>query len=149
MSERTESIAGELLKLRDKDGKISASAAVEWARRHPKSHLHAALQWDDEIAGEAHRTWQVRSLIAIHIVDTEGARRFVSLSIDRGEGGYRQISDVMSRADLRKVMLDDALAELERMQKKYRHLQELETVWAARDRVALGSKASVVRDAAD
>jgi hypothetical protein len=71
------------------------------------------------------------------------------LSIDRTEGGYRQIADVMSRQDLRKVMLDDALAELERTQKKYRHLQELETVWEARDKVARRSKASVVRDAAD
>jgi hypothetical protein len=149
MSERTESIATELLKLADNDGKISAAGAVEWARKHPKSHLHAALTWDNEIAGEAHRVWQVRALIAVHIVDAEGARRFVSLSIDRTEGGYRQISDVMSRQDLRKVMLDDALAELERMQKKYQHLQELEVVWAARDRVARGSKASVVRDAAD
>jgi hypothetical protein len=149
MSERIEGIGTELLKLRDKEGKISAAGAVEWAAKNKKSHLHAALEWDDAIAGVAHRVWQVRNLIAVHVLDAEGSRRFVSLSIDRGEGGYRQISDVMSSADLRKVMLDDALAELERMQKKYRHLQELETVWAARDRVARDSKASVVRDAAD
>jgi predicted DNA-binding protein with PD1-like motif len=149
MSERTESIASELLKLRDKGGKISASGAVEWAAKNKKSHLHAALEWDDAIAGAAHRVWQVRSLIAVHVLDAEGARRFVSLSIDRGEGGYRQISDVMSNADLRKIMIEDALGELQRMERKYKHLQELEVVWAARDRVARGSRTSVVRNAAD
>jgi Lon protease-like protein len=149
MSERIEGIGTELLKLKDKDGKISAAGAVAWAAKNKQSHLYGALEWDDALAGHAHRVWQVRSLIAIHIVDTEGARRFVSLSIDRGEGGYRQISDVMSSADLRKIMIEDALGELQRMERKYKHLQELEVVWAARDRVARGSKASVVRDAAD
>lgn len=150
MSDRTDGVAKELLALRDKEGKISASAAVEWARKHPKSYLHASLQWDDEIAGEAHRVWQVRALISVHIVDPQGARRFVSLSIDRAEGGYRQVSDVMSRQDLRKIMLDDALAELQRLEAKYKHLQELETIWAARDKVARRSKvAAVTSDAAD
>jgi hypothetical protein len=149
MSERVETIAAELLRLRTGDGRICAPDAVRWAREHPESRLHASLQWDDAIAGEAYRVWQVRTLIAVHIVDAEGARRFVSLSIDRAEGGYRQISDVMRSRDMRAVMLSDALAELERVQRKYRHLQELDVVWAARDKVSRRSKASVVDDAAD
>lgn len=144
MSERTDSIADELLALRDKDGKINAAGAVEWARANAKSHLYAALEWDDAVAGERYRVWQMRSLIAVHIVDDEGARRFVSLSVDRAEGGYRPINEVLARIDLRQVMLQDALTELERVQKKYKHLQELDEVWRARDKVDRRRKTSAV-----
>lgn len=149
MSDRTNSIAEELLALKGEDGKINCAEAVKWARKNKSSHLYAALDWDDKHAAEAHRIWQVRSLIAVHIVDAVGTRQFVSLSIDRSEGGYRPISEVLSTKDLRDVMLSDALAELERMQRKYAHLQELEGVWAARDKVDRRRKTSVVSEAAD
>ena len=57
MSDRLDSIGDELMKLRDDEGKISAVAAVKWARKHTKSHLHAALTWDDDVAGEKYRVW--------------------------------------------------------------------------------------------
>jgi hypothetical protein len=130
------SIAEELTALRGDDGKINVHTAVDWARKHRSSRLHAALEWDNEQAGEAYRRWQVRNLIAVHIVDASGGRRYVSLSIDRREGGYRPIEDILPRVDLRECMLNDALAELNRLQKKYERLKELDEVWAARDRVA-------------
>ena len=132
MSERTDGIAGELLKLKNDNGVINPAGAVEWARTHKKSLLHASLEWDDAIAGERHRQWQVRQLISVHIVDAEGGRRFVSLSIDRkhdGSNGYRSLEDVVARPDLREVMLRDALADLERIQERYKKLTELEPVW--------------------
>jgi len=136
MSERTNNIGDELLALKDSAGKINPTDAVKWAREHTKSHLHAELEWDDSVAGERYRVWQVRSLISVHIVDANGGRQFVSLSIDRRDGGYRPVADVMANTSLRAIMLSDALADLDRIRNKYQNLQELEKVWAARDVVA-------------
>lgn len=149
MSDRTDSISSELLKLKDDDGKINPAAVVKWARRNTRSHLHAVLNWDDADAGEKYRIWQVRSLISVHIVDNDGGRRFVSLSIDRQEGGYRPIGEVMERVDLRQVMLDDALNELNRVQARYKHLTELSEVWVATHRVDARRKVRSVAEAAD
>ena len=132
MSDRTNAIADELLALKNETGVINPAAAVAWARENKKSTLHANLEWDDGIAGERWRVSQVRQLIAIHIVDAEGGRRFVSLSIDRkhdGSNGYRSLEDIVGRPDLREIMLKDALADLERMQERYKKLSELEPVW--------------------
>jgi hypothetical protein len=134
MSDRTDSISSELMALRDDDGKINPAAVVQWARKNKRSHLHAALTWDDEVAAERHRIWQVRSLIAVHIVDADGGRRFVSLTIDRAEGGYRALNEVMGRVDLRKQLLEDALNDLKRMEQRYKHLTELSEVWEATHR---------------
>jgi hypothetical protein len=138
MSDRTDGISTELLKLKNQDGVINPAGAVEWARKHQKSNLHAALEWDDSIAGERWRVFQVRQLIAIHIVDAEGARKFVSLSIDRkhdGSNGYRELGDVIGRPDLRSIMLADALADLERVQARYAKLTELAPIWEQADAV--------------
>jgi hypothetical protein len=132
MSDRTDGIASELLKLKNEDGIINPAKVVDWARRNTKSHLHANLEWDDGVAAARYRVWQVRALISVHITDAEGGRRFVSLSIDRkhdGSNGYRSLEDVVARPDLREIMLKDALAELERMQERYKKLTELEPVW--------------------
>lgn len=138
MSERTDTIGAELLALKNEDGIINPRAAVDWARQHTRSQLHAQLEWDDSVAGERWRLWQIRSLISVHIVDADGGRRFVSLTIDRkhdGSNGYRSMEDVVARPDLREVMLKDALAELERLQGRYKKLSELEPVWSQADKV--------------
>ena len=134
MSDRTNAIADELLALKNETGVINPAAAVAWARENKKSTLHANLEWDDGIAGERWRVSQVRQLIAIHIVDPDGGRRFVSLSIDRrhdGSNGYRSLDDVVARPDLREIMLRDALLDLERIQERYKKLTELQPVWEA------------------
>jgi hypothetical protein len=138
MSERTESIATELLALRNGNGVINPAEAVSWAKTHRKSSLHGALEWDDEIAGEKWRIWQVRQMISVYIVDADGGRRFVSLSIDRkhdGSNGYRPLSEVMERPDLREVMMNDALHDLERVQERYKKLTDLNEVWAAAEKL--------------
>lgn len=130
-------IRDELLALKTKDGLIVPERAHSWAAKHPESKLHAGLIWDDAVAGYQHRLWQIRRLIAIHIVTDEGARQVVSLSVDRQRpsGGYRDLDDVLPKPDLREVLLNDALAELERVQAKYSRLQELNEVWAAKDKI--------------
>lgn len=135
MSDRSDAIGAELLALRDENGLINAQGAVQWARSNCQSHLHAALVWDDAIAGERYRVWQVRQLISVNIVDAHGDRQFVSLSVDRASGGYRPIADVMSQAELRDIMVSDALADLEKMEKRYQKLTELSRIWVEAGKV--------------
>jgi hypothetical protein len=135
---RDNTLAQELLALKNDNGLINPSDAVTWARRNHNSRLHHALEWDDDVAGEKWRIAQVRQLIAINIVDAEGMRGTVSLSIDRrndGNNGYRPMDDVIAREDLRSIMMADALAELERVQARYAKLTELQEVWEAADKV--------------
>ena len=132
-------IADELMALRNNNGVINPAHVVAWAKDNPTSRLHASLEWDNDLAGERWRREQVRQLIAVHVVDADGSRKLISLSIDRtASGGYRPIDEVMGTATLREVMLKDALAELDRVQKKYERLQELERVWAAANQVREG-----------
>lgn len=132
MSDRTDRVRDELLALQDEEGKVNVAEAVRWARTHKKSALYAALNWDDADAAEQHRRWQVRQLIVVHIVDPTGGRRFVSLSIDRKDGGgYRPMDQVLARQDFREILLNDALADLQRLEARYKHLQELGAVWDA------------------
>jgi hypothetical protein len=58
-------------------------------------------------------------------------RETVSLTIDRNHagGGYRLISDVLATPNMRRVLLQDALDELERVKRKYESLTELAKVW--------------------
>lgn len=126
---RREGIASELLALQ-RNEMLVPSEAVKWARSHPDSELHAALEWDDEVAGEQYRIQQVRQLVAIFISPQHNVRQYVSLSVDRVEGGgYRTIESVMNAPDLRTIMLNDALHDLERVQAKYATLTELSKVW--------------------
>lgn len=155
MSERTSvfiQVRDELLALRDNKGLINVRRTVQWARKHKSSALHAQLNWDDESAGEDWRCHQVRQLIALHITRVAGERQFISLSIDRNSGrgnghvgGYRALVDVMKKPDLRAIMLQDALTELERVRTKYDGIAELNKVWeeAAKVRERSAAKAKV------
>jgi hypothetical protein len=135
LSARTNTLREELLALRNEAGLINPRHAVSWARENATSALHHELNWNDVDAAEQHRIWQVRSLISVHIVTATGARELISLSTDRVTGGgYRPVADVAERVDLRRIMLQDALDELERIRFKYERLQELETIWRAADK---------------
>jgi hypothetical protein len=139
---RQPGVAKELLAL-ERNGLIKPKAAVEWARRHPRSELYAALEWDDSVAAEQYRIQQVRSLIAIFIEPTHQTRQFVSLSIDRVEGGgYRRIESVMNTPTLRQTLLEDALHEFSRAKEKYAMLEELDRVWVAVSQVRPGGGAA-------
>lgn len=135
----TTTIKQELLAIHaaSEDGKLHAHEVVAWAQNNPGSALHAAIDWDDESAAYQHRLWQVRKLIEIHVtIAGPTHERFISLSIDRPVGGgYRNMADVLQAQDLTQIMLRDALRELERMQDKYRHINELADVWAAVDKI--------------
>lgn len=133
-------IQSELLAIQaaNPDNILFPAEVVSWARERPGSALHRSIEWDDTRAADQYRLDQVRHLIRLHIIDERGEASVVSLSIDRCDvGGYRSIVDLADRPDLRQVMLEDALADLHRVEKKWRHVKELEEVWAAADAAKL------------
>jgi hypothetical protein len=131
------SIRDELLEIKGDSELLQPETALDWARDNPESDLHRAITWDVEEAAQAHRLWEMRRLIAIHIVSVEGHRETISLSIDRKRqgGGYRMIDDVIPVVDLRECMLNDALADLSRLQAKYERLTELAQIWVEAERL--------------
>lgn len=127
----------EAIRKRDREGILRVEAAHSWAKAHPKSELYNHIEWDRDEAALQWQFQQIRQLIKLHIVTDDGEPEIVSLSIDRVRpgGGYRNIEDVVADKDLSEVMLDDALAELDRMRVKYRFVKELTSVWDEADKV--------------
>jgi hypothetical protein len=119
-----------------RNGVIVPETVLEWARQHTRSALHRAINWDPAYNVNAHLLHQVRSLITLHIRTIDRKPGAVSLSIDRtAKGGYREVDEVMSSAQLRRVMLEDALHEVELLQQRFAELHELELIWSAAARV--------------
>ena len=122
---------------------VKAAEILEWAKENTDSAIHNYLIWDNEKAGHEHRLEQIRHLIRVHVVTVDRQPVMVSLSIDRSRpgGGYRLVDDVVAVPRLADIMLQDALRELERVEMRYRHLQELVHVWEAakRARAAMSS----------
>lgn len=139
MSVRTEKVRDELLAIQkaSPDGMLHVDHAIAWAAKHRDSALHAELNWDDAVAAQEYRRWQMRRLIQVTVITEDAEPQLVSLTIDRTNGGgYRQIAAVIDDSKLRRIMLRDALVELGRVQKKYDRVKELASVWEEVERVA-------------
>jgi hypothetical protein len=125
-------------------GALTPQAVLERARNE-ESPLHACFTWDDTEAAEQWRLTEARRLIIKVKVEVQAraneppirVRAYTSLLSDRiGGGGYQSTVAVMSDATQRAEVLRTALAELQALQRKYRHLSELSMVMQEIDRVA-------------
>ena len=128
-------VAEELEYIRSQnDGVLLAEHVVEYAK-DPETALHSRFTWDDTKAASEYRLWQAREVIRVMVTilphSNTPIQAYVSLKDDRKEpgGGYRQICDVMSDADLREKLISEALGEFERIAAKYKQLQELKPVF--------------------
>ena len=138
-----EDILSELAQLQEEHGTLRAEDVVEFAKNEAPA-LHGAFEWDDTEAARQHRLSQARKIIRISVQVLPTTRGnvtvpvYVSLTSDRVQagGGYRRLEDVMADTDLRQQFLDQALAEFERVQRKYQNLQELAPIFSAIERVA-------------
>jgi hypothetical protein len=133
-------IISELERIAAKNGGDLRPVDVVRAARPKTSPLHSRFLWDNDKAGDEYRLWQARELIRVTVrligSPDDGltvSRVFVSLSADRKNsgGGYRSLVSVMDNETLRKQLLADAYAEMERFQQKYEALKELAEVFAA------------------
>lgn len=127
-------IKEELLALKNEKGFINPHEGVEWARTHPQSELHAAIEWNDKKAAHEYRLNQFRRLVEIHVVDVAGRRQTVSLIVDRtAGGGYRDLHEVIRHPETRRMVLRQALDEFRRVRDRYHHLNELARIAQAID----------------
>lgn len=136
MKSKTQRIASELRRIAKSNGGLLLPQSVVESARPTSSPLHSRFQWDDSVAAENYRIWQARQLIRVVVEHIKGVAAptevFVSLSPDRNEGrGYRVTTEVLSDEQMRGVMLQDALDELEVFKLKYRRLRELAVVFSA------------------
>jgi hypothetical protein len=107
------------------------------AARPVSSPLHAYFTWDDTEAANKCRIEEARRLLQITVEYIKNGKEevayrvFCSLTSDRKDGGYRVTANVMSNADLRAQLLEDARAEMKMFERKYHMLKELAVVFAA------------------
>jgi len=142
---KKQTITDELLTIKDQNnGFVDPFAVVEYAR-DPLTALHSRFEWDDTEAAERYRIWQARMIIRMELVvipveGTKGktVRSFISLVSDRRveqDKGYRFMVDVLSNADLRDQLLDEARQDMLIFRRKYNQLSELAKVFSAMDEV--------------
>lgn len=135
----------------ERDGKIRPVDVVE-AAKDESSPLHDCFTWDDGEAAHQYRLLEARNLLRVYVIrpdadDAPAVRAFVSLTSDRVEkgGGYRAIADVMSDQELYSQMLSDAVVQLRNVQKKYKAIKELASVWSAVDDVEKKAEGTAAR----
>lgn len=130
------SIEDELETLKTEDGRLEPEPILKWALVNKDSDLHKAIDWDKDRCAWLHQIDQVRRLIKLHIVFKDRTPAVFSLPSDRIEGaGYRKIDDIIPHADLRQQMLQQCLADIERLQRRYSYIQELCDIWDAAQNV--------------
>jgi hypothetical protein len=127
------------------DGILKADAVVEFAKNEDTA-LHSKFEWDDTKAGHQWRLAQARNIIRINVEMIKGSgsdmpvRMFVNLKSDRynGDGGgYRRTVDVLTDEERRRQLLKEALADANAWRKRYKHIKELDGVFAALDAVEI------------
>ncbi len=133
-------IESELSLLAAKHGRLLKAEHVEEYASDPSSAMHGQFTWDDSVAGRKYRLIEARQLMTAYRIYNENrdieVRALTSLEIDRHNGGgYRFMEDVLADPVLREHLLTTALHELESIERRYQHLQELEQVWGAVDEV--------------
>lgn len=133
MMTKADDIKTEILAL-SKLGIVKAEDVYQWVEANPDtSVIYKKLEWNDAKAGVLYRIHQIRTMLTLYVVDNSGDPELVSLSIDRATpgGGYRVLTEVKNIPSLREVLLNDVLAALGRLARRYGDIAELDNVWAA------------------
>ena len=133
--------AGEYIHdISEKENGITAERLLELSRDE-NALMHKCFEWDDTKAAEKYRLKQsgqiINGIVVVAINDkpVEKIRAFASVTsrAHSETGVFKAIARVFSEADSKKIMLENALMELEMFKKKYQTLTELEDVIAAID----------------
>lgn len=121
-----------LMKVRDDNGgQLTPDAVVEAAK--PKSHpLHSRFEWDDRVAGAAHRRNQARALISsvqITFRDQEGGERKVRefhavRSADIPQPVYDPVAEILDDEIATRILLADMRRDWQRLFARYEAFDE-------------------------
>lgn len=132
-------VINELHRIAEENSGILRAEDVVKSASRKNSPLHSSFTWDDSEAAHQWRLTQARQLIRVTVTYIGDAKQqvpmrvFVSLSTDRESegGGYRSTVSVLANKNFRQQMLEDAVADMERFEKKYETLAELTEVFDA------------------
>jgi hypothetical protein len=121
----------DLQRIYDKRGQLTPTLVLDEARdeSHP---LHNRFEWDDAIAGEAHRRTQAHELIrSVRVVyreadDKEGPRSVRVFHAVRSENGhvYEPLDKITGDELLSKVLLRDMEREWKQLMRRYGEFSE-------------------------
>lgn len=123
------------------EGKPTAADLLEEAEDE-SCPIHDAFEWDDSKAGHEYRLSQARSMMRSFVVvpeesskPREGHRALEIQSVPSGDGtrpkaAYVPVVDVMKDPVARGELLQRALGELVSIRRRFKHLQELASVFA-------------------
>lgn len=102
------------------------------------SPLHRCFIWDDSAAAKQYRLHQARQLIRVAVtliptINNGPVRQFISVStLRRGDtGSYLATVDIMSDEQRYRQMRADAVTALIGIEKRFRHIRELNPVFDA------------------
>ena len=133
MNSKIQKLKEELEIIRAKNGgMLSPENVVEYAK-NKNSALHGYFTWDNNEAARLYRLQQAGYLIRrikVEIIpnpktmEVVKIREYVSLPIDRGHGGYRQIAEVYTEDDLRLQFIESVRDEFEAFRKKLKIVSE-------------------------
>lgn len=134
-------VGAELERLEIRPGDHHKTVDVLNSASDPDSPLHGCFEWDDTKAAALHRMQTCRSMlrsIAVVIVhDNKQTKRPVYVHITDDEGPkYIRTERVVNDAEVRRKALDEALALLSGVRRRFEFIQELSEVFEAIDRIA-------------
>lgn len=145
-------VAGEELRRIEEanDGILRPRDVVDESRPE-EAPLHPAFEWRDEVAAEKYREDQARQVIrSVRVVREEAPDKGPLLAYvhvqrpateeEANPQGYLSTATVMSDADLRQQVIEDAISQYEALHRRYQHIEELaeihEAIEAAKARQA-------------
>lgn len=133
-------VAGrELDRLTKVNGGLTAENVVDSARKRA-SPLHDFFEWSDSVAAQRYRLEQARHLMRCVVVmydDTllktdRPIRAFIAFETQpeslRDDGRYVAMHQILTDAELRELLVDEALTEHIRWEKRYAHLKEFAAI---------------------
>lgn len=134
----------ELTRISKQPGGITAESVVETAEAKDNP-LHDFFEWSNTKAARQYRLEQARHLIRSVVIEYEPVkeagpiRAFIAFetppeSLD-DDGRYVTVQRILSDAELREQLVEEALREHHRWEDRYKHLKELSDIIVAREKV--------------
>lgn len=131
-------VAGEVMeKIEQRDGSVTKESFLEESRPE-NSPTHELFEWNDEIAAEKYRLKQSQKIITdlqIKVIRQDVEKKIpavVKVTVgNKTKGEYVNTEVVMQSDEMRKIALQNALADFKELEAKYENYVELEEIFKA------------------
>lgn len=104
--------------------------------------MHPCFEWNDLKAAEKYRVGQAGEMIAnlVYVLVSEdqdepqpSVRAYVSVAGQKEKGKFKPIVDVLSDAEMRQVLIENALKDLQNFKNRYAGIEEFSKLISAID----------------